>query len=345
MSEQEFVEPEWELRSLHNAYEEREPTRYIVNKFFATHTLNVVYGSPGSMKSMILADMAAHVAAGTDWLPGVETGGRGIEVEKNAVFWLDMDNGGRRTDERFGAIARAGNLDADLPLFYISMPNPALIAHDIDSMLLFRNVIEHNEARLVVVDNLGLITGDIEENSAMMAIVMGNLRTVAERTGAALVLVHHQRKGGSAGGRAGDALRGHSSIEAALDLALHIAREPNSPEVTIRSTKTRGVDVPTLTARFNYEHLEGTSDLHKAWFDGLPVARGDNPVRDAILGALKVNGTMTKGRLADMVYKQLQGEYGKNGIRNWIADMAEVTEEIESKKGKHGAQILSLKMI
>lgn len=337
----EEVTYEWHPRTLADAYKEREPTRYIVDKFFHTHSLNIVYGSPGSMKSMMLADMCAHVVHGSDWLPGLD-GGHGVPVDQSPVFWLDMDNGLRRTDERFAAIGRFYDLPETAPLHYISMPSPPLVAHDIDSMSLLRDSIFACGAKLVIVDNLGLITGEVEENSAMMAVIMGNLRQLAERTGIALVMIHHQRKGGAQNSRAGDALRGHSSIEASIDLALHIVRDGNSQDVTIRSTKTRGVDVPTVVARFYYEHIPGTNDLKVANFNGLPVVRGDNIIQEAIVDVLSTNGGMTKGRLVDAVHERLLGEQGMNKIRNWIDEMVGVTGELEMETGKYNAKIISL---
>lgn len=323
--------PQWEIRTLANAYEQRDPTEYIVDKYFATYTLNIVYGSPGSMKSMMLADLCAHVASGTKWLP---CGSGGIECKQSPVLWVDMDNGGRRTDGRFDAIGKANALPVDAPLYYVSMPNPSLIAHDLDSMLMLKGYIMQLGAKFIVIDNLGLITGDVEENGAGMAQIMGNLRTLAERTGAAIVLVHHQRKGGAAGGRAGDALRGHSSIEAAIDLAIHITREQNTDQITLRSTKTRDVPVPTATANFSYEHKPGTNDLYKAWFDGLAKRGGENPIRDEILSIVEFyeNG-IGKGKLMEMVRDNLGEEApGVNKIRAEIDHMLAVSKEIEEVK-------------
>lgn len=59
--------------------------------------------------------------------------------------------------------------------------------------------------------------------------VLGHFRQLVEETGAAVVLIHHQREGHHSGGRAGDALRGYSSIEAALDLVTRLRRK--SPNV------------------------------------------------------------------------------------------------------------------
>jgi hypothetical protein len=296
------------------------------------------------MKSMLVADMAVCIVAGLDWLPGCMGGGQGIEVEKGAVLWLDMDNGKKRTDARIDALCKARKMDIDSPVYYLSMPVPSLLLNDIDALIALVELGRDDlHISTIIIDNLGLITGDVEENSAGMAQVMGYMRILAERTEAAVILIHHQRKGGAAGGRAGDALRGHSSIEAAVDLALQIVREPGEQEIVIQSTKTRGVDVPTVRARFNYEHKTGTNDLAVAWFDGVEGARGENPVRMVILDVLAdYPQGITKGRLVDIVQKEMGGDVGVNRIRNWVADMVGVTGEIEERTGNNNAKILVL---
>lgn len=328
--------PTWQIRTLAHAYQERPPTEYIVDKFFATETVNIVYGAPGVMKSMILADVAAHVVAGTPWLPPMS-----ISVKQAPVLWVDMDNGTRRTDERFDAIGRAAGLGQDAPLYYVSMPTPPMLATDLESVIILIDTILACRAEMVIIDNLGLITGDVEENSARMATVMGTLRIVAERTRAAVILIHHQRKGAAQpGGRVGDALRGHSSIEAAIDLALHVVREADSSELSIRSTKTRGVDVPPVLARFSFEHRPGTSDLARAWFNSAQVQRGDNPVRDSILYYLEGTEEITHTKLVQSVYDDLRGTEGRAKIRAWIDDMANVTGELVVEKGAYNARVI-----
>lgn len=333
-----------QVRTLHHAYAERPPTRYIVDKFFEAGSLNIVYGAPAVMKSMLIADLAVCIVAGQEWLPGCMGGGKGIPVEQGAVLWLDMDNGKKRTDARLDALSKARKLDIDSPVYYLSMPIPSLLLNDIDALIALVELARDDlQASAIIIDNLGLITGDVEENSAGMAQVMGYMRILVERTDAAVILIHHQRKGGAAGGRAGDALRGHSSIEAALDLAIQIVREPGEQEVTIQSTKTRGVDVPTVRGRFNYEHRPGTNDLAIAWFDGVEGVRGENPVRDAVLEVLAgYPQGITKGRLVDIVHKDMGGETGVLKIRNWISDMIAVTGEIDERTGKRNAKILVL---
>ncbi len=334
--------PPWEIRTLAHAYKQRAPTQWVVDQFFARETLNIVYGAPASMKSMLMADLCACVVAGTDWLPGLYGGGQGIKTTQAPVFWLDMDNGTRRTDERIDAVAKAKRLPIDAPFYYLSMPVPPYNAFDLEPNLMLIDTIRAADAQLVVIDNLGLITGEVEENSAQMAQVMGYLRIVAERTRAALLVIHHQRKGGANGSRAGEAVRGHSSIEAAVDLALQITRERDTSEVSIRSTKTRGVDVPQVRGLFNFTHVDNTYDLATAWFSGATPVHGDNPIRDTILDVLEDTGPIAKTRLTHVVHDALGGEYGINKIRAWIDDMVNVSGAIKAQKGKDNASILML---
>ena len=171
----------WMFRTLVEAREPRPPTEYIIDKFLETHSLNIIYGAPGSLKSMIALDMALAVAGGQAWMPGLFPGGQGASVTGSAVIWIDMDNGQRRTDQRVDAMSKRRRLPNSAPFYYISMHTPSLIAHDVESMALLHDEIYALDARLVVIDNLGLVTGTVEENSAEMAQVMKNFRWIVGR--------------------------------------------------------------------------------------------------------------------------------------------------------------------
>lgn len=331
----------WQFRTLVQAREPRPPTEYIIDKFLETHSLNIVYGAPGSLKSMIALDMALAVAGGQAWMPGLFPGGQGAMVKESAVIWIDMDNGQRRTDQRVDAMSKKRHLKNDAAFYYISMPTPSLIAHDVESMALLHDEIYALDARLVVIDNLGLVTGTVEENSAEMAQVMKNFRWIAEKTGAALLLLHHQRKGGAAGARAGDALRGHSSIEASLDLALHVVREAQTNQITIRSTKTRGVDVPNVVADFFFEHEPGTNDLADAWFTAIEVRKSEYLLKQTLLSYAEGFKTgVPKNKLREMVYDDLGSEFSHAKIRAEIEHLVEVTGELTLVEGKQGAKLI-----
>jgi len=260
----------WKIRTLEDAYKEREPLEYLIDGMFSEASLNIVYGPPGSLKSMVLVDACCCIAAGIPWLSPlpVDTNIKPIATIQAPILWIDFDNGTRRTDERFDAIGKAKRLKPETPINYVSMPTPWLDASNSRAVTELAQLVEQLSARFVVIDNLGLIAGNVEENNAEMSQVMGNLRWLAETSGAAVVLIHHQRKGNGSGARKGDTLRGHSSIEAALDLALVIERPDGSDEITITPTKVRGPDPRKLAALFTYSHREGTKELETAQFFG-----------------------------------------------------------------------------
>lgn len=263
----------WDIRTLEDAYQPRPPLQYVIDKLIPKASLCIVYGAPGSLKSMVLADACVCVAAGIKWLEPLPIDEAEASISfattQTPVLWIDYDNGTRRTDERFDALARARNLPAQqTPLHYVSMQTPWVDASSRLNTQMLSELITHLGAGLVVVDNLGLITGEVEENSAGMSQVMGNLRWIAERTGAAVVVIHHQRKAGTGSDkiRKGETLRGHSSIEAALDLALVVERLEGTERVAVVPTKQRGFNSPAFGARFTYKHREGSYDLETARF-------------------------------------------------------------------------------
>jgi hypothetical protein len=180
----------------------------------------------------------------------------------------------------------------------------------------------------VILDNLGVICGNSDENSAEMAQVMAALRYVAEVTGAALVVIHHQRKGVVGGKqRSGDSLRGHSSIEAALDLALRVERDADDKELlSVEATKARGVAVDPFGARFAFVHKHGTHDMETACFWGETPSNisPDQQARNAILDVLSAQGALNQTKLVSEVQSHLgSAKIGRDRIlRNAAALVA-----------------------
>jgi hypothetical protein len=262
---------DWQFKTLTDAYSPRKPVEYAVDGLFAMPSLSLVYGAPGSLKSFLLIDMALCVASGIPWLPPIptvnDTAPRATTLMP--VVWLDFDNGERRTAERIEALARThGLVPESTPFFYTVMPSPWLDGTDPSSTDALTDRLLGLSAGLCIIDNLGVVSGGADENSSEMIQVFMNFRRLAEFTGAAIVLVHHPRKPTGFKGRAGDTIRGHSSIEGALDLALLIEREEGSSQVTIKSTKTRDMDIPPFGAILSYESKPSSIELAKARFWG-----------------------------------------------------------------------------
>jgi hypothetical protein len=333
----------WRLYSMRDARTPRAPLCFIVEALIVAASLVIFYGAPGTLKSMLLAELAVCVAAGLPWLAALPgESGLARRVTQMPVLWCDFDNGTRRTHERFDAIGRAHAVPDDIPLYYVSMPSPWLDASAIDSITRLADQIREINAGLVVIDNLGTVTGQVDENSAEMINVMAHLRWLAEFTGAAVVVVHHQRKANGLQGRAGETLRGHSSIEAALDLALLVERETGASLVSVRSTKTRDVDVTPFGAQFTFEHKDGSKELQAARFYGVMVedTTSDQAIERAIIEAVTQHHPVNQTKLANAV-KDVLPEIGSNRIRQ-LANKMVSKKRLTSNSGAHGARLYDL---
>lgn len=320
---------QWQAFTMADAYQERPPVEYIVPGLFALPSLNIVYGAPGTLKSFILADLAVCTAAGIPWLKAapwlIDNGARSFPTRQGCALWIDFDNGRRRTLDRFAALGRAHGIPAECDtLKFYSMPRPWLDASDNTAIGSLALRIQRTAARLVVIDNLGVVTGNTDENTGEMATVMSQFRQLAEDTGAAIVLIHHQRKGNGLTGRAGDNLRGHSSIEAALDLALAVEREEYSETVQVKATKMRGPDVLPFSAYFTFEsRTDRPEELQAARFFGVSTddTKSGAAIERAILDALDGDTALNKTDLRKAV-KEALPDIGINRIRDRIEKMA-----------------------
>lgn len=247
---------------------------YLIHGMIRKPALICYYGVPGGLKTMIAMDQFVCVASGQTWLdplPNIGEGGS-YRVKQSTGLWLDMDNGIERLRERFGALSRGRGI-TDPPIHAVSLPRPIFDASNRQEAELLAAQIEQLKAGICVVDNLGTVSGGRDENSSQMVDVMANLRWIAESTGAVIFVIHHARKG-LAGGRDGDRLRGHSSIEASLDLALLVER--NGDDLTIRSTKTRDNPVNPFVVKWTFEKNSDDA-LYSARFWHIGSAEPDTP--------------------------------------------------------------------
>ena len=167
-----------------------------------------------------------------------------------------------------------------------------------------------------------------------MARVMGNLRTICEEAECAVIMVHHQRKSnGTAdkGIRKGETLRGHSSIEASLDLALLVERRDGEDNVTVFPTKVRGYrNFDFFGAMFTYQHADGKRDLASARFFGRRVfSKDENALRElqsAILTEVMAKPGIEQKALVEAVRDSMAAltdkAPGVNRVRGIVGKMA-----------------------
>jgi hypothetical protein len=315
----------WKPRTLRDAYAPRSPTEYVVEGIFKLPSLNIVYAPPGAFKSMIILDMAMQVVQGLPWL--------GRETKRSPIVWVDIDNGQRRTDDRFQMVGKGHSVPVDAPVYYYSMQVPLLNAGDNHHMESLKKRITDVGAKLVIIDNLVASSGGIDENTAQMMMPMTNWRLLVENTGVCIIIIHHRNKTKDVN-RSGDALRGFSGIEGAIDLALYIQRaDVHAKKVIVKSTKTRDKDVLPFAAEFNYiDNEEGITTA--AWFESINLedagaaAATLTSTKAAIIKILETVGPegMGQRRLAEKAHAALKASgctMGLHSIEDVLKAMAE----------------------
>ena len=307
----------WQRRTMEHAFSPRPAAVHFVDKLIREASVSIVFGAPGSLKSMLCKDMLACIATGRPWLetlPGRLVEQPAFTTTQTPVMWIDYDNGEDLTDERVEAVGTAYGLTQATPFIYYSLALPWLDLSKRENAIDFMGLIKHEGAKVVVIDNLGLIKGGANENTDEMQPVMSHLREIASVTRAAIILIHHQRKSASNGDgntvRRGETLRGYSGIEAACDLVLHIDRRPNEDVVILTPTKVRrGVPFQSVGALFTYESTPDdvlTSARFYAW-----------PTDDAKTLLLKA----IKATVLDMVAAHPGCNQSKlvENVRDWFA--------------------------
>jgi hypothetical protein len=326
----------WQIFTLADAFAPREPLVWIVDEMISAGSLNIFYGAPGTLKSLLLADMAVCVASGQRWLTAPDGSG-GMTTAPAAVMWLDFDNGQRRTHERFAALARSHKLNNATPIYYVSMPDPTLVTSDTDSIRALAARILDRNIGLVIIDNLGVIIGDADENSPDMHQPMAGLRWLAE-TGPAVIVVHHQRKSNGLTTRKGEGLRGHSSIEGKLDLSIEISREDNL--VTVSPAKERGPKVKEFSATFAYEN-DSNHELVTARFWPVDVQAEEKQdaqnLRQTIIEI--VRNSPTGSLSANAIFEVIGGN--RNRLLDVLRQM-NLEKQLSKKPNPRGGFLLTL---
>lgn len=250
-----------------DALADRPPTHYIIESLIAEASLSVFYGLPGEHKTNVVIDMVICATLGVKWMEGDSF--EGFKTERNACLWIDADSGITTLHERFGAALLAHGKGAAQraasKIHYASFLDPSFMANEDAPVAEVIRRAQAIKAAIIVFDNLGTISGGVDENSPLMIPVMSRLRTIAERSRAAVIIIHHIPKPRKDESRKSP--RGHGSIEAAVDSAFYVSASDNL--VNIKHTKSRHARVSPIGGLYRFEHKPNTKDLRVASFSGV----------------------------------------------------------------------------
>ena len=183
--------------------------RHLIDELLVRGELNIIGGLSGAAKTNVAALMLSAL------LDKKQSNFLGFNVNHDVcgkVFFIGLDGGKNVYTpifSRAGLITDTGTVDN----FYF-IPNETgwgITSSNLDKL---EDLLKNTDDSIVVVDSLlAATTGSgVDENSAMIAARLMDLKLVCERHNATPIVLAHQKKDSTQESTGTDSLRGHSSI-------------------------------------------------------------------------------------------------------------------------------------
>lgn len=208
---------------------------YTIRPLLAHRAVHVLYGDANTGKTFFALDVAARISTGGAW--------RGRRIKAAPVLYVAAEGIGG-----FGKRLRAlvqqhpGLLAAPLRI----IRQPIDLIGDIEDLMVRARDLEEDQGRLglIALDTLAQTMGGRDENGPDMALFVARAALLAEKTGAAVLIVHHAGKNALAGAR------GHSSLRGNTDAIYKIATNDDGiRSVTIEKSRDDNVKPFAYTLR------------------------------------------------------------------------------------------------
>lgn len=235
----------------------RRPPRHVIRGLLTFDSESWIIGAPGSKKSFVALDMAAHVAAGRDW--------QGSRVQQARVVVIAAEGAGG-IGKRLDAWQRAHEGVVLPPGSLRVLPRPVQ-AKDAGAWAVLVAACARLQAQFIVIDTQARVTVGLEENSATdIGVYLDAARALREATGACVLTVHHTgRKGGDA--------RGSSAIDGAQDTELRIV--PDGRELATLFTEKQKDIEPAEPLALKFATVDLGKDEEGARVDSLVLVDHD----------------------------------------------------------------------
>ena len=197
---------------LYRELEAESHKEWLVHSLLGAGDASAVYGVPGCGKSVLVEDMALHIAAGRDW--------HGRPVTRGAGLYVALER--RKLVERRAIAFREKHGITDLPfaimggMFDLRGPNA------VDAIVAAARQVGAETGEpvvLIIIDTISraLCGGDENSPKDMGAIVAATSRLQTE-TKAHILWVHHMPQDGA------ERLRGHGALLGAMDTTIHVEK-------------------------------------------------------------------------------------------------------------------------
>jgi len=276
-----MLNPRYTLHTSNEFFDPRLPIEWIVDGVIAAGTVSVFFGDAGSKKTWALLDMAVCVLHGKNWI--------NFKTTKKNVLYIDEDMGKSDLDNRGEMVWRGHKAPSTPFMWYTSLESIDLGSKA--DQIAFESLIRNANAGLVIVDIFrNVIPGRDENSSKDLQPVLFALRKIAEKTGAAIVLIHHENKS--------KGYSGSTAIKGSVDLMVQVESKSGSDYVVFRILKSR------KTKQFDFN---ATANFMS---DSFWLSTNQNPIKPL--------GTYNKAERYTLLYLFNNGESSSKDILDGI---------------------------
>ena len=240
----------------------------LVNGMIAPNTLCCFYAPPGTGKTFLALDMAAHIARGIEW--------HEREVEQGGVVYIGLE-GRTGVRRRIKALKKEGLITDETPLVvspsFLDMRSQENIKNWISQVK--EQLESRNETiKLVIIDTLmrAMSGGDFNSGTDMSSAVARGQELI-EGLGCTVLIIHHCGK---------DTAKkelGHTSFRAALDSSIFLSQEGGL--IKVQSSKQKDMQDDSdqdIYFKLKRVHIGFTEKGKDLW--SCVVERGENPKDD-----------------------------------------------------------------
>jgi AAA domain len=254
--------------------------QWLVSSLWGRAAVGILGGAPKCCKSWLALDLAVSVASRTPCL-----GSFAVEDPGPVMLYMAEDSAAVVKARLAGLCYHRGLRLEGLPIDVITEPT-VRIDKSRDQERLARTV-GRAQPRLLVLDPFVRLHRVDENDAGQVSALLGYLRSLQRDLDIAVLVVHHARKNGGAGGQAGQNLRGSGDLHAWGDSNLYLRRHQGNLTLTIEHRAARAPDPFAL--RLVADKSRG--DAHLALVDPRDEhAGGAGDIEQTIVSTLSAAG-------------------------------------------------------
>lgn len=262
-----------------------EDAQWLVENFITRGGMHFITAPPGGGKSWIAVDLVRACLDGSLWLGCLPT-------TKCNVLYINEEMGLGRFWQRFYLLCSQGASNVHImQKQMVKLDNQEHLADIVQ-------YVKDNDIAIVILDTFVRVHGYDENSNTDMAKLYDRMKGINE-SGAAIIALHHHKKGVHAGPVAHEAMRGAGEIAAQADLVATV--EHKDGIYTMKTTKQRHIGEEDFV-EVSYKIVtndDGTMQLR--YCIGGAEAEREQQTIDRVLDALDQNPTMSSNALASVI--------------------------------------------